>query len=129
MFDTSKDVLYIVISFCIIWVTAFLCWVFYYLAKVLKTAGQVAEEFRVRLQSLSMAVDHIRGKIENMSSILTVATSGVGGFMKKMAVKKAEDWINKGSDQANKVAKEAVQKAMKNTAKNLKKMTNKIKSK
>ena len=127
MFETSKDVLYLVISFCIIWVTIFLCWVFYYLARILKNANQIVEEFRVRLQALSEAVDYIRGRVEQMSSLLTLVTEGASGLLKKVVAKKTEQWINQGSAKVNEAAKEAVNRAMEATSKKMKKMAKAIK--
>ena len=127
MFETSKDVLYLVISFCIIWVTIFLCWVFYYLARILKNANQIVEEFRVRLQALSEAVDYIRGRVEQMSSLLTLVTEGASGLLKKVVAKKTEQWMNSGSAKVNEAAKEAVNRAMEATSKKMKKMAKAIK--
>lgn len=127
MFETSKDVLYLVISFCVIWLTIFLCWVFYYLARILKNANQIVEEFRVRLQALSEAVDYIRGKVENISSLMTLATEGVGGLVKKVIAKKTEEWTSRGAGAVNTAAKDAVDRAMAATAKKMKKMTKAIK--
>lgn len=127
MFETSKDVLYIVISFCILWITAFLCWVFYYLAKVLRQTSQIVDEFRVRLQVISTAIDYIRGRVENISSLLTLATNGVSGLIKKTVANKAKEWVEGGTGQFNKAAKEAVDKAVEATAKGMKKAARKVK--
>ncbi|MFA6486242.1 MAG: hypothetical protein WCT40_02650 [Candidatus Magasanikbacteria bacterium] len=126
MFDTSKDVLYIVLSFCIIWVTVFLCWMFYYAGKILKDAARIVEEFRMRLQLLTEAIGYIRGKVESISSLLTLATEGAAGLAKKFAVKKAAEWtegaMNKTDYHAtgfDRAAKEAVDKAVEATAKKM----------
>lgn len=128
MIVSTKDILYLVISFCIIWATFFLCWTFYYLMRILRNANTIVEEFRVRLQTLSEAIDYIRGKVENMSSLMTLASSGVTGFMKKAAEKKAKEWIGEGADQFNSAAKEAVDAAFHATAKTMKKAAKKIRS-
>ena len=101
---TTKDILYLVISFCIIWVTVFICWMFYYLTRLLRNANTIVEEFRVRLQTLSEAIDYIRGKVENMSSLMTLARSGVTGFVKNMAEKKARKWMEEGAERFNETA-------------------------
>ena len=126
MFETSKDILYLVISFCVLWVTVFLCWMFYYVTKILKNTNQIVEEFRMRLQTLTEAINYIRGKVENISSLMTLATEGVGGFAKKFVTKKAEEWVNRGSDKFNSAAKSAVEHAVQATAKKMTKMTSKM---
>ena len=127
MFETSKDVLYLVISFCILWVTAFLCWMFYYATKILKNANQIVEEFRMRLQTLTEAINYIRGKVEHISGLMTLATDGVGGFAKKFVTKKAQEWAHSVAGKFDDSAKIAVEKAMEATAKKMKKVTAKIK--
>ena len=91
MLVNTKDILYLVISFCIIWATFFLCWTLYYFMRILRNANTIVEEFRVRLQTLSEAIDYIRGKVENMSSLMTLAGSGVTGFIKRAAERKAKE--------------------------------------
>ena len=133
MFETSKDVLYIVLSFCIIWVTVFLCWMFYYAGKILKDASQIVEEFRMRLQLLTEAINYIRGKVESISSLLTLVTEGATGLAKKFVSKKADEWMNsakesvqENEEEFNEAAKEAVNKAVDETAKKMRRMTKKI---
>ena len=126
MLESSKDILYIVIAFCILWVTVFLCWMFYYVAKILRNTSQMVEEFRMKLQALSETINHVRSKVEHMSSLMTLGTSGVSGFVKKMASKTASKVINKSTDAMNKAAKEAVDNAIKKTANGMSKATKKI---
>lgn len=126
MLVTSKDVLYLVISFCVLWVTVFLCWMFYYVTRILKNTNQIVEEFRTRLQVLTETINYIRGKVEHMSGLLTLATGGVTGLVKKVVTKKAKEWVDEASDSFNESAKEAVEKAVETTAKKMKKTASKI---
>ena len=125
--ESSKDILYLVIAFCILWVTVFLCWMFYYMARILRNASQIIEEFRLKLQNLSESINHIRNKVESLSGLFSMGTSGVAGFTKKMATKHAKKMVDKGTKAMNKAAKDAVDKAVKSTAKSMKKATKKIK--
>lgn len=127
MFGTSKDILYLVISFCVLWTTVFLCWMFYYIMRLMRNASQVIEEFRVRLQSLTDAINYVRGKVEHMSSLMTLITDGAAGLVQKAITKKTMEWTHKGEEKFNEAAKEAVSKAVSATAKKMKKATKKIK--
>ncbi len=127
MFTNSKDILFLIISFCILWVTFFLCWMFYYLMRLLRNANQIVEEFRVRLQALTEAIGYIRGKVEHMSGLLTLLTDGASGLLQKVIAKKTSEWVNTGSDKINQTAKDAVAKAVSETAKKMKKATKAIK--
>lgn len=125
--ETSKDILYLVIAFCVLWVTVFLCWMFYYVTRILKNANEIAEEFRSRLQILTEAIDYVRGKVENIHNLLGMAGGGMAGVVKDMVSKKAKDWINKGSNKMNNAAKDAVDKAVAATAKKMKSTAKKFK--
>lgn len=127
MFTNSKDILFLVISFCVLWVTFFLCWMFYYVMRLLRNVNQVVEEFRVRLQTLLETVNHIRSKVDSLSNIISLITDGAGGLAKKIITKKAHDWLDDSSEKFNNSAKEAVAKAVEETAKKMKKATKSIK--
>lgn len=124
--DSSKDILYLVISFCVLWISVFICWGFYYIVKLLRNANQIVEEFRLRLQSLTEAINYIRGKVEHMSGLMTLASSGVTGLVKKMVTKKAHQWMDDASSRFNDTAKEAVDRAVAATAKKMKKTAGKM---
>ncbi len=127
MFTNSKDILFLVISFCVLWVTFFLCWMFYYLMRLLRNANQVVEEFRIRLQTLMDTVNSIRTKIDGLSNVMTLFTDGAGGLAKKIITKKAHDWLDDSSEKFNNSAKEAVAKAVEETARKMKKATKAMK--
>lgn len=126
MLQTSQDILYLVISFCVLWVTVFLCWTFYYVMRILRNANQIVEEFRVRLQALTEAINYIRGKVEHISGLLTLASGGVSGLIKKAVTKKAEDWVDNSSERLDKAAKDAVHRAVASTAKKMKKVAARV---
>ena len=125
--ESSKDILYIVLSVCVLWATVFLCWMLYYVMKILKNTSQIIEEFRVRLETISTIISSIQNKIDNISGIMNLFTEGFGGMVRKVVTKKAEQWVDTGTDSLNSVAKEAVDKAVGATAARMKTMTKKIK--
>ncbi len=127
--DSSKDILYLVISFCILWVTVFLCWMLYYVMRLLRNANQIVEEFRVRLQSLTDAVSYIKGKVEHISGLMTMMTNGVGGVVSGIVKKKAKEWMANRSDNFDDAAKEAVDRAVAATAHKMKKTASRIRNK
>jgi len=70
MLETSKDVLYIVLSFCLLWLTAFLCWALYYLTQLLKQSNELVTETREKLDEFFAYLDELK---ERLSSGLKVA--------------------------------------------------------
>jgi|WetSurMetagenome_2_1015567.scaffolds.fasta_scaffold19998_4 uncharacterized protein YoxC len=126
MFETSKDVLYLVVAFCILWFTVFLCWTLYYVVRILKNANEIVEEFRARLQILTDAINYVRGKVENISALMSGVAGGVGGAVKNMVSRKAKEWVSGGTEKFNQAAKDAVDKAVEATAKKMKKVARKM---
>lgn len=125
--ENSKDILYLVISFCVLWVTVFLCWMFYYAAKILKNTSQIVEEFRMKLHALTEAVNYIRGKVEGMSDVMAAATSGVGGLVKNVVSRKAKEWMSGKEKEFDYAAKDAVDKAVAGVAKKIKRTAARMK--
>lgn len=67
MLESSKDILYIVIAFSVLWLTIFLCWMIYYLAMMFKNANEIIQEIRDKIHGIAQALDFIRDKIEFVS--------------------------------------------------------------
>ena len=122
----TKDLLYLVISFCIVWITVFLCWTFYYVMRLLRNANQIAEEFRGRLQILTETINYVRGKIEHMSGLMTLLSGGLSEYVKKTVTKKAKQWVDEGTEKFDESAKDAVEKAVEATAAHIKKAAHKM---
>lgn len=70
MIETSKDLLYIVIAFCVLWFTIFLCWVLYYFAMILRQANNMIKEWRERISKIEKFFHAVKGKFENIGMIL-----------------------------------------------------------
>lgn len=118
MFSSSKDILYLVLAFCILWVSAFLCWLLYYGVRIMKDTSKIVEEFRVRLQNLSELIKTISDKIESIYEMVS-SFNGITGFFKKMMHKKTDEWVDEGAEKVHDVAKSAVDKAVEATARKM----------
>jgi len=73
MLETSKDLLYIVIAFCVLWFTIFICWMIYYVAMILKRIHIVMETFTKTLEAVRSFFDNAKSKINNLGSTITTA--------------------------------------------------------
>ncbi len=91
MFDTSLDLLYIVLSLAILWFTVFLCWLLYQAARVLKNANDIVESLMEKLELIVDAIEFIRKKMDNMTSSMGVVSKVVSGFAEKLVLGKMSD--------------------------------------
>lgn len=86
MLETSKDLLNLVIAFCILWFTVFICWLIYYVAMIFRGVHQVIERFNQTLEAITSFFTKAKEKVENFSSNL-------GAIIE--AGKKVADFVNK----------------------------------
>ena len=81
MLETSKDVLYITLSFCIVFFTAFICWTIYYLGNLLKQSNEMLAEFRTKLEEVYETVNHIKENVSNSVNQIGNVAAGVTKIM------------------------------------------------
>ncbi|MFA6322377.1 MAG: hypothetical protein WCX71_02755 [Candidatus Buchananbacteria bacterium] len=95
MLETSKDLLMVVIAFCILWFTVFMCWAMYYLVVMLKDFSRMTTSIREKLELVDNILKLVKQKLEkgsdHMAIIADSAIKIVGFVMdkqKKAAVEK-----------------------------------------
>jgi biopolymer transport protein ExbB/TolQ len=132
MFQSSKDILFLVISFCIISLTVFLCWMFYYLMRIFKDTSKIIEEFRMRLQSLTDMIKNISDKVEKLHGVISLVSTGFGNFMNRRGSKKdssgddEEESLGAKTSRFEKAAKDVVDRAVEATAEKMRKIGRRI---
>ncbi len=88
MFETSQDLLYIVLSFSVLWFTVFLCWLLYQAARVLKNANDIIENVTAKLELIADAVEFIRGKVDTATNHMGSVSKFVSGTVGKVVMNK-----------------------------------------
>ena len=77
MLETSKDLLYIVIAFCVLWLTVFICWSMYYMISMLRTMHQITSGVRDKLDLLDKILKLVKDKLEKGSNHISVIADSV----------------------------------------------------
>jgi len=80
MIETSKDLLYVVLAFSVLWLTIFISWMLYYVIMMLRHVNQLITSFKEKVEKVSQAVEKIKEKFENTSSYLGL----IGRAVEKM---------------------------------------------
>ncbi len=80
----SKDILYIVLSFCALWFTAFLCFVMYQVAAIIKRVHGLVDDVRSKVDDLMEIVNGIRMKVEGHVSALGNVADGIRKIMEAL---------------------------------------------
>lgn len=84
---TPLEILYIVLSFCVLWLTAAAFWFLWQLAQILKNVNDTLSEAREQIHKIEKALTGIREKFDRASSLV--------GFGANTAVKAVEYAIEK----------------------------------
>ena len=85
MIETAKDILYIVLAFCVLWFTIFLCWAIYYIAMILKETKKMMTDVRKKIELLETVLQAFKERLEHTSShmkLLVDTAVSVAEFIK-----------------------------------------------
>lgn len=76
-FESSQDILYLVLAFCALWFTAFVCWALYYVITILRDASNAVAEIRDRISAIDEAIHSVRRKVEDSLGSFGIAATGM----------------------------------------------------
>jgi hypothetical protein len=85
---TSKDVLFIVLAFSVLWLTIFLSWTLYYLICILRDAKDTIRGVRKATDAIESAAGHLKDKMGAFMNIASLGAEGLKMFMEKMSAAK-----------------------------------------
>jgi len=63
MLETSQDLFYLVLAFCVLWLTVFLCWALYYMIRMLKQTNQFLEDVKQKIERVSSLFGFLKSKL------------------------------------------------------------------
>jgi len=90
MLNTSKDILYIVISFCVLWLTIFICWGIYYVVMILREFKKVAFDVRRKIELVETVLLAFKEKLEHTSSYVKLLVESVSSLVEFVKERKEE---------------------------------------
>src|SRR3989344_5017668 len=94
MLETSKDLLYIVIAFAVLWLTVFFCWALYYVISMLRNMSKITVSVREKLELVDKILKLVKDKLEKGSNHMAVLADSaiklVGFFVEKQKSSKTK---------------------------------------
>ncbi len=90
MFDTSRDILNIVIAVSIAGFTFFVCWAIFYFIMMLRQSFKIVKEMRQRLLKIDEVINLVKEKIQSSTSYLVLIGEGVKKLLEMVNAKKQE---------------------------------------
>ncbi|MFA6132262.1 MAG: hypothetical protein WC702_04370 [Patescibacteria group bacterium] len=94
----SQDILFIVLAFCALWVTAFMCWLIWQIAMILKNVNDTMAEAREKMAKIEEAITGIRGKFEKATMGLSFLVDSIRKVVEYAIDKKQEKKSKKIAD-------------------------------
>lgn len=80
MIESTKDILYIVIAFCVLWFTIFVCWAVYYVAMILKEMRKIISDVRKKIELIEEVLKAVKEKLEHTSSHMKLLVDTVASL-------------------------------------------------
>jgi hypothetical protein len=90
MIETTKDILYLVISFVVLLLTIFLCWAIYYIAMILKEFKKIVFDVRRKIELVETVLNVLKEKIEHTSSYMKLLVESAGNIVEFLKDRKDE---------------------------------------
>lgn len=72
----TQDILLIVLAFCALWFTAFVCWLIYQIAMILKNVNDTVTDLREKVGKMEEALTGIRNRFEKATSGMNIFVEG-----------------------------------------------------
>jgi len=93
MLNTSKDILYLVLSFCILWITVFICWLLYYFISTVGGVRKIVKGVEDKVAKVDALLNLVKEKVEHSATYLGLLVEGIAkvvGYLKD----KKNNWRN-----------------------------------
>jgi hypothetical protein len=91
MIDSTKDILYLVIAFCLLWLTFFISWVIYYIAMILKEGKIMAQDVRKKFELVDRILNALKEKLEKSSGYMKLLVDGVSTVTQYIKIRKEKE--------------------------------------
>lgn len=73
---TPSEILYLVLSFCVLWLTAALFWFVWQAAQILRNVNSAVDEARERIEKIEGAITGIRARFDSMTAPASLLFEG-----------------------------------------------------
>jgi len=77
MISETKDILYLILAFCVLWFTIFVCWLLYYFIAIMREARGMTKDVRSQINRFLSAFDTLKEKFERSLNIFAGIAEGV----------------------------------------------------
>lgn len=95
LIETSKDLLFVVLAFCALWLTIFLSWLLYYVIALLRDTEALLKQVKGVVEKIDSLSHAVHDKFERSAASLTLIASTLKeliawGIQERMKMKKGK---------------------------------------
>lgn len=91
MLETSKDLLFVTLAFCLLWLTIFLSWLMYYFISIIRDVSRLTGRVTTIVERVDSMTRTIHDKLESGAASFSLAATAVkeviGWAMRERAAK------------------------------------------
>src|SRR3989338_4412996 len=77
MITDTRDILYLVLAFCVLWFTIFVCWLLYYFIAIMREARGMTKDMREKVNHVMGIFDSLKEKFERSLNMFAGIAEGV----------------------------------------------------
>lgn len=93
---SPNDILFIVLSFCILWISAALFWFIWQAAQILRNVNSAVDEAREKIGKIETAITGIKNRFDSMTAPAGILVEGIKklieyGLEKRRSKRDAEE--------------------------------------
>lgn len=92
MIETSQDLFYLVLAFCVLWLTIFLCWFIYYLIATIRRWYETIDRISNFFESLHHLIEKGKNTVEH-SLVAILGLTEIGKKLFNLKAKKSKKKI------------------------------------
>lgn len=93
--SSSQDIFFLVLAFCILWLTIFLAWMMYYAIAAIKQVYEMVNQFKKKLNAIDELIIMIKEKFNSSASYLSFIVTGIGKLVTLLSNKETSSKKNK----------------------------------
>jgi hypothetical protein len=77
LIESSKDLLFVVLAFCILWITVFLSWLLYYVISIVRDAEALVRQVRGAVEKIEEVAQSAHEKMERSAASFTLVSQAL----------------------------------------------------
>ncbi len=77
MIGDAKDIFYLVLAFCVLWFTIFVCWLLYYFIAIMREARGTVKDVREKINKALGIFESLKEKFERSLNMFAGVAEGI----------------------------------------------------